>query len=84
MIENQVVSDEPALIDWGTGSACIFWAYVKSSENPADTISRGCDAEQISGINLWWNGPEWLKNNIEEWPITEKTSQNDNIEMLPE
>ncbi|CAI6374547.1 unnamed protein product [Macrosiphum euphorbiae] len=60
------------------------WAYVKSSENPADIISRGCDAEQISSINLWWNGPEWLKNNIEEWPITEKTSQNDNIEMLPE
>jgi len=60
------------------------WAYVKSSENPADIISRGCDAEQISSINLWWNGPEWLKNNIEEWPITEKPSQNDNIEMLPE
>ncbi|XP_008180316.1 uncharacterized protein LOC100571864 [Acyrthosiphon pisum] len=60
------------------------WAYVKSSENPADIISRGCDAEQISSINLWWNGPEWLKNNIEEWPISEKTSQNDNIEMLPE
>lgn len=60
------------------------WAYVKSSENPADIISRGCDAEQISSISLWWNGPEWLKNNIEEWPIAEKTSQNDNIEMLPE
>lgn len=60
------------------------WAYVKSSENPADIISRGCDAEQISSINLWWNGPEWLKNNIEEWPIAEKTSQNDNREMLPE
>ncbi|XP_060855211.1 uncharacterized protein LOC132932879 [Metopolophium dirhodum] len=37
------------------------WAYVKSSENPADIVSRGCDAEQISSINLWWNGPEWLK-----------------------
>jgi len=45
------------------------WAYVKSSENPADIILRGCDAGQISGMNLWWNGPEWLKNNIEDWPV---------------
>ncbi|XP_025190399.1 uncharacterized protein LOC112590994 [Melanaphis sacchari] len=60
------------------------WSYVKSSENPADIISRGCDAEQISGMNLWWDGPEWLKNNTEDWPVTGKTSQNDNIEMLPE
>jgi len=38
------------------------WAYyVKSSENPADIISRGCGAEQISVMNLWRNGPEWLK-----------------------
>ena len=38
-----------------------FWHYVKSSENPADLVSRGVDPETLKSDNLWFNGPSFLK-----------------------
>lgn len=44
------------------------WRYVPTSENPADLISRGVDASQLQNSSLWWNGPEFLLNNEDDWP----------------
>ncbi|XP_045541882.1 uncharacterized protein LOC123723347 [Papilio machaon] len=37
------------------------WNYVKSSENPADIISRGSEPNALQENKLWWEGPLWLK-----------------------
>ncbi|XP_018494306.1 uncharacterized protein LOC100900678, partial [Galendromus occidentalis] len=41
------------------------WHYVRSEENPADILSRGADISKRSIAELWFNGPQWLreKNN---------------------
>ena len=44
------------------------WKHVLSEDNPADLISRGCAPEQLILSSLWWYGPSWLKNDINEWP----------------
>lgn len=31
------------------------WFYVKSAENPADLVSRGCVREELQDNSLWWN-----------------------------
>jgi hypothetical protein len=47
------------------------WGFVKGSENPADSASRGINAQEFKGFvkdslriqekdSLWWNGPTWL------------------------
>ena len=41
----------------------INFSYISTKENPADIGSRGMSTKQ-----LWWNGPERLKPNI-EWPV---------------
>jgi len=44
------------------------WNHVKSEENPADCGSRGILPGQLINNSLWWNGPKWLKNKMDEWP----------------
>lgn len=38
------------------------WNYVKSIDNPADVLSRGCTPVELKNNNMWWNGPFWLRN----------------------
>ncbi|XP_045497496.1 uncharacterized protein LOC123695635 [Colias croceus] len=41
---------------------CCRWNHIRSAENPADIASRGIKACELKSANLWWNGPEWLKD----------------------
>ncbi|KAK3730338.1 hypothetical protein QZH41_002078 [Actinostola sp. cb2023] len=43
----------------------IEWRHVGTDQNPADLGSRGCKADQLSGV--WLEGPEWLSN-AGNWP----------------
>ncbi|XP_071056032.1 uncharacterized protein [Onthophagus taurus] len=45
------------------------WRYVPSHDNPADCGSRGLCPSQLSSFNLWWNGPSWLKEDSDQWPV---------------
>lgn len=56
------------------------WRYVPTSDNPADLISRGVDAGQLVSRKLWWNGPDFLYKNQEDWPVLNRN----NNELLPE
>ena len=44
------------------------WNYCPSSLNPADLPSRGLNANELSKSELWWHGPEFLKENKTKWP----------------
>nr|XP_029718079.1 uncharacterized protein LOC115260876 [Aedes albopictus] len=44
------------------------WRHVPSEMNPADRISRGLMASQISKDDLWWHGPSFLKDPVDSWP----------------
>ncbi|XP_055632763.1 uncharacterized protein LOC129773201 [Toxorhynchites rutilus septentrionalis] len=37
------------------------WRYIQSKLNPADLISRGVQPNQLRGNEMWWTGPEILK-----------------------
>lgn len=34
------------------------WNYVSTSDNPADVVSRGCDAATFRELPYWFNGPD--------------------------
>ncbi|KAI5635719.1 putative peptidase (DUF1758) domain-containing protein [Phthorimaea operculella] len=36
------------------------WSYVKTSENPADCLSRGVQPNELEQNTLWWQGPSYL------------------------
>ncbi|XP_052764084.1 uncharacterized protein LOC128206005 [Mya arenaria] len=38
----------------------IRFAYVKTTEYPADIATRGYTVEKLTKSELWWNGPSWL------------------------
>ncbi|GBN87943.1 hypothetical protein AVEN_6455-1 [Araneus ventricosus] len=42
------------------------WYRVKTSENPADIISRGMTPQQLMAKSLWWNGPQFLQQGTVE------------------
>lgn len=44
------------------------WRFCPGSENPADIPSRSCKAVELIGNELWWNGPNFLKQDHEKWP----------------
>lgn len=44
------------------------WRHVSSEENPADLISRGTTISDIINSSFWWQGPDWLSLDHNEWP----------------
>lgn len=47
-----------------------IWRHVQGTDNPADLLTRGISAEQLSNSSLWWLGPSWLAGPKEDWPIS--------------
>ena len=45
------------------------WVHVKSENNPADLISRGCLPSQLMENKFWWHGPEYLLHDSKDWVI---------------
>ncbi len=43
------------------------WRHVDTAENPADLLSRGCPAAELSKNQLWWKGPPWLMQDPGQW-----------------
>ena len=41
------------------------WKYVCSSDNPADLCSRGMSVQDLTSNNMWWHGPDFLKDKYE-------------------
>jgi len=54
------------------------WRHVPGDQNPADLPSRGCDLSTLIKAN-WWNGPNWLRKNSSEWPMSHLTYQEGEI-----
>lgn len=44
------------------------WRHCPGAQNPADHLSRGVLPAMLSTLNLWWNGPDWLKEPEVNWP----------------
>ena len=47
--------------------------YNPSDQNPANHITRGLTVPDLKNFNLWWNGPMWLTELEEHWPVTNNT-----------
>lgn len=56
------------------------WNYVRSGDNPADALTRGVSTDKISNMAIWWQGPNWLKNN----EVNETDISQINLIDLPE
>ena len=52
------------------------WRHIPGPQNPADLPSRGCTVNQLLA-SRWWEGPEWLKENRENWPTAQDSSGNE-------
>ena len=46
----------------------ITWQYIKSEENPADSLSRGQLPNKFKLNKIWKYGPDWLNKNKTYWP----------------
>ena len=41
--------------------------HVRTAENPADLCSRGASPTQLAESSLWWNGPDWMMLDHNQW-----------------
>ena len=48
----------------------VKWNYVSTFDNPADCATRGMSPIDLIKCDLWFRGPEWLRE-----PLIEKHSQ---------
>lgn len=61
-----------------------MWRHVRSEENAADILSRGCSAEKFLRDRMWFNGPEWAAKDISEFPNQDVSSVHVNHVFLAE
>ena len=45
------------------------WHYVDNKSNPADDTSRGLDVTNTKKVQRWYNGPAFLWEPEESWPL---------------
>ncbi|GFW59797.1 integrase catalytic domain-containing protein [Trichonephila clavipes] len=55
-------------------------AYVPGNLNIADLLSRGCSPRQML-ISRWWEGPLWLRESPEYWPLGETPGDSEEVEL---
>lgn len=55
------------------------WNYVKSTDNPADLLSRGTTIAVLENSDLWWYGPVWLSQDNFTWNTKEPEVETSNI-----
>ncbi|XP_051156765.1 uncharacterized protein LOC127278878 [Leptopilina boulardi] len=46
------------------------WRHVRTEHNPADLVSRGLSPREIIQNSFWFNGPLWINDHDENWPIS--------------
>lgn len=44
------------------------WRYVPTKQNPADLISRGVTASTLIHSDMWFSGPDFLRDDESSWP----------------
>ena len=49
------------------GKDDITFRYINTKHNPADLPTRGMPIDELKESKLWWNGPEWLLKEEENW-----------------
>ncbi|XP_036145656.1 uncharacterized protein LOC118646575 [Monomorium pharaonis] len=76
------VSNRSAEIQSSLPSDC--WRHVRSSDNPADLISRGTNLKDLQQCKLWWEGPNWLSkfDNYVENELESITLSQDETEIV--
>ncbi|XP_015374667.1 PREDICTED: uncharacterized protein LOC107169419 [Diuraphis noxia] len=60
------------------------WTHVGTRDNPADLISRGCEAKDIGENTMWWNSPKGLSEVSTSWPNSESGTYNATDTNIPE
>lgn len=53
------------------------WRHCPGSKNPADLPSRGMMVQQLIESELWWKGPEFLKQDESQWPAATRERELD-------
>ncbi len=44
------------------------WSHCPTKLNPSDLGTRGASAAKLQHCTLWWEGPEFLKEDQDSWP----------------
>ncbi len=57
-----------------------WWKHCLGVQNPANFASRGVPAPALVNSQLWWNGPEWPKEEESSWlNSTEQDKQDTSV-----
>ncbi|GFT40660.1 integrase catalytic domain-containing protein [Nephila pilipes] len=48
--------------------------HYPGTDNPADHLTRDTFPSQLSALESWWHGPNWLTQNPEIWPTNDLSS----------
>ena len=56
------------------------WFPTAGDLNIADWVTRGKSPEKLGPCSIWQSSPEFLKQPVEEWPVSSQA----NVEKLPE
>ena len=61
---------------------CVNWQHVPTEDNPAHAASRGVEPNVLKNLEIWWNGPTWLRSGVQ--PSQPKLNSTEDEAKRPE
>ncbi|XP_076661131.1 uncharacterized protein LOC143365016 [Halictus rubicundus] len=58
------------VVEIQTKTNILAWRHIRSSDNPADLLSRGTTPRILINSKIWCNGPDWLATDESLWPAS--------------
>jgi len=58
----------------------VTFAHVSTSDNPADIATRGMSPKELLS-SIWWKGPLWLSNPVQQWPDSEHIDEYSKVRL---
>ncbi len=57
------------------------WLHVPGVVNPADIGTRPISITELRDCQVWWQGPEFLRSDVTEWPKTKIVQELESKEL---
>ncbi|KAK6018879.1 zinc knuckle [Ostertagia ostertagi] len=81
LVNNRIKEIKNIVEEFNNNNITVHFGYIRTTSNPSDCASRGLTAKELQS-HIWWEGPDFLKENPEKMSATSQQAAADLLKSL--